>query len=38
MAAWTGMLTQAGFAEVLATTIVAEAGLLTGLRQFGQAY
>jgi 2-polyprenyl-3-methyl-5-hydroxy-6-metoxy-1,4-benzoquinol methylase len=35
MAAWTAMLTQAGFAEVTATAIVAEAGLITGLRPAG---
>jgi 2-polyprenyl-3-methyl-5-hydroxy-6-metoxy-1,4-benzoquinol methylase len=38
MAAWTAMLTQAGFADVVATTIVAEAGLITGLRPAGQDY
>jgi 2-polyprenyl-3-methyl-5-hydroxy-6-metoxy-1,4-benzoquinol methylase len=36
MAAWTAMLTKAGFADVVATTIVAEAGLITGLRPAGQ--
>jgi 2-polyprenyl-3-methyl-5-hydroxy-6-metoxy-1,4-benzoquinol methylase len=35
MAAWTAMLTKAGFADVVATTIVAEAGLITGLRPAG---
>jgi 2-polyprenyl-3-methyl-5-hydroxy-6-metoxy-1,4-benzoquinol methylase len=36
IAAWTMMLTQAGFAEVTASTIVAEAGLITGVRPAGQ--
>jgi 2-polyprenyl-3-methyl-5-hydroxy-6-metoxy-1,4-benzoquinol methylase len=36
MAAWTSMLDHAGFADVTATTIVAEAGLVTGLRPAGQ--
>ena len=35
MAAWTMMLTQAGFAEVTASTIVAEAGLIIGVRPAG---
>jgi 2-polyprenyl-3-methyl-5-hydroxy-6-metoxy-1,4-benzoquinol methylase len=32
MQSWTAMLTQSGFAEVTATVIVAEAGLVTGQR------
>lgn len=36
MAAWTMMLTQVGFVGVAATTIVAEAGLITGVRPGGQ--
>ena len=32
MRAWTAMLTQSGFADVTATVIVAEAGLVTGQR------
>jgi ubiquinone/menaquinone biosynthesis C-methylase UbiE len=36
MAAWTAMLTQAGFADVTATAIVAEAGLVTARRPAGQ--
>jgi 2-polyprenyl-3-methyl-5-hydroxy-6-metoxy-1,4-benzoquinol methylase len=32
MEAWTGMLERSGFADITATTIVAEAGLVTGRR------
>jgi len=34
MAAWTTMLTRAGFVEITATDIVAEAGLVTGQRPY----
>jgi 2-polyprenyl-3-methyl-5-hydroxy-6-metoxy-1,4-benzoquinol methylase len=37
MAAWTAMLNQAGFAEVTAAALVAEAGMVTGLRPAGHA-
>jgi hypothetical protein len=32
MDAWTSMLTRSGFTQITATTIVAEAGLVTGRR------